>query len=283
MKVLILSSSAAALAAAASMAVPCCFPRRQVYTVRIDQTNRRLNSTRETNPDVLSAGEALDKELSDSGICGPMARSMMDVALLLDIMAGLEQYNIMWNGSGHYPQGGYSAQTTNDGSLNGMKLGLPWNPYWSTELKGCQRTRTVPEVRKNTRPLPAAGAEIANITYNAASRRDHQPVQVRPAGLGARQAQAAERAHGAAGGVVRQIAAELDVPRGWRGGGDEQPRGDEGVEGGAHESQASSATSPGGTTPRSGRTSTTSLSLRAAASATGSGPTSVGAGARAQA
>ncbi|RYP66028.1 hypothetical protein DL771_008009 [Monosporascus sp. 5C6A] len=49
---------------------------------------------------------------------GPMARSMTDVALLLDIMAGLEQYdNLTWNGPDHYPQDGYSEQITNDGQL----------------------------------------------------------------------------------------------------------------------------------------------------------------------
>ncbi|RYP07078.1 hypothetical protein DL765_009267 [Monosporascus sp. GIB2] len=57
---------------------------------------------------------------------GPMARSMKDVALRLDIMAGPEQYeNLMWNWPGHYPQDGYSVRITNDDSLNGMKLGLP--------------------------------------------------------------------------------------------------------------------------------------------------------------
>ncbi|RYP43203.1 hypothetical protein DL770_011785 [Monosporascus sp. CRB-9-2] len=108
---------------------------------------------------------------------GPMARSVKDAALLLDMTAGPEQYdNLTWNGPSHYPQDGDSAQIANDSSLNGLQLGLPWNPYWSTK-----------PIRE----------------HNAAPRRDRQPVRVRPAGLDVRKAQPAERVHGAAGGNPR--------------------------------------------------------------------------------
>ncbi|RYP45485.1 hypothetical protein DL769_011456 [Monosporascus sp. CRB-8-3] len=44
---------------------------------------------------------------------------MKDVALLLDAMAGPEQYdNLTWNGPGRYPQDGYSVRITSGCSLN---------------------------------------------------------------------------------------------------------------------------------------------------------------------
>lgn len=64
---------------------------------------------------------------------GPLARSFKDVALLLDIMAGADQYdNLTFNTLGHYPADGYSANVLTKDALKGMKIGLPWNPYWST-------------------------------------------------------------------------------------------------------------------------------------------------------
>lgn len=64
---------------------------------------------------------------------GPMARSMKDVAYLLDIMAGADQHdNLTWNALGHIPGQGYSTHVAQKGDIRGMKLGLPWNPYWST-------------------------------------------------------------------------------------------------------------------------------------------------------
>ena len=76
---------------------------------------------------------------------GPMARSMNDVALLLDIMAGADQYdNLTWSGLGHYPEDGYSAQIKSQSNLKGMKLGLPWNPYWSTNPVSLTRVSALP-------------------------------------------------------------------------------------------------------------------------------------------
>lgn len=64
---------------------------------------------------------------------GPMGRSMRDVALLLDVMAGPDRYdNLTWNALGHYPSGGYSSRVVKQDALKGMRLGMPWNPYWST-------------------------------------------------------------------------------------------------------------------------------------------------------
>lgn len=60
---------------------------------------------------------------------GPLARSFKDVALLLDIMAGADQYdNLTFNALGHYPIDGYSANVLTKDTLKGMKIGLPWNP-----------------------------------------------------------------------------------------------------------------------------------------------------------
>ncbi|KAI1080965.1 amidase signature domain-containing protein [Whalleya microplaca] len=91
---------------------------------------------------------------------GPMARSMKDVALLLDIMAGPDQYDkLTWNGLGHYPADGYSAHVTNKESLKGMKLGLPWNPYAVNAPD--QRVKYT----KLLQQLEAAGAEVYNISW----------------------------------------------------------------------------------------------------------------------
>jgi amidase len=64
---------------------------------------------------------------------GPLARSIADAALLLDIMAGPDRYdNLTFQAIGHVPEAGYAKEVTGKEALCGMKLGLPWNPYWST-------------------------------------------------------------------------------------------------------------------------------------------------------
>lgn len=64
---------------------------------------------------------------------GPLARSMADVAALLDIMAGPDKHdNLTFEATGKLPSEGYMAQVSTKTDLKGMKLGLPWNPYWST-------------------------------------------------------------------------------------------------------------------------------------------------------
>lgn len=64
---------------------------------------------------------------------GPVARSIKDVAVMLDIMAGPDRLdNLTFDGLGRYPEDGYAAQVVGKDALLGMKLGLPWNPYWST-------------------------------------------------------------------------------------------------------------------------------------------------------
>ena len=64
---------------------------------------------------------------------GPLARSFKDVALLLDVMAGADQYdNLTFSALGQLPTNGYVAHVSSKDELKGMKIGLPWNPYWST-------------------------------------------------------------------------------------------------------------------------------------------------------
>ncbi|RYO74018.1 hypothetical protein DL766_007330 [Monosporascus sp. MC13-8B] len=86
---------------------------------------------------------------------GLKPRHGVDVALRLDIMA-VRNSTTTSRGIGRAinPQDGYSVRITNDDSLDGMKLGLPWNPYWSTKPS----------------QLQAAGTEIVNIF--ASSRTD---------------------------------------------------------------------------------------------------------------
>jgi amidase len=64
---------------------------------------------------------------------GPLARSMADAALLLDIMVGSDRYdNLTFQAIGHYAEAGYAQEVVGKEALCGMKLGLPWDPYWST-------------------------------------------------------------------------------------------------------------------------------------------------------
>ncbi|KEY64414.1 hypothetical protein S7711_08472 [Stachybotrys chartarum IBT 7711] len=64
---------------------------------------------------------------------GPLARSMKDVSILLDIMVGTDRYdNLTFQAIGHEPEGNYASEIVGREALRGMKLGLLWNPYWST-------------------------------------------------------------------------------------------------------------------------------------------------------
>ncbi|KAH8888545.1 amidase signature enzyme, partial [Thozetella sp. PMI_491] len=97
---------------------------------------------------------------------GPLARSMADVALMLDIMAGADPLdNLTFEALGHYPEKGYSAEVVGKDALKGMKLGVPWHPYWATE-----GAMNAPGLRENyerrLRELRAAGAEIYNVTVS---------------------------------------------------------------------------------------------------------------------
>ncbi|KAK3078979.1 hypothetical protein LTS18_006058, partial [Coniosporium uncinatum] len=65
---------------------------------------------------------------------GPLARSMADVAMMLDIMIGVDPYdNLTFEALAHYPKKGYRAELSKECALKGMKLGVPWDPYWATE------------------------------------------------------------------------------------------------------------------------------------------------------
>ncbi|KAH6957759.1 amidase signature domain-containing protein [Ilyonectria sp. MPI-CAGE-AT-0026] len=91
---------------------------------------------------------------------GPVARSMKDVAILFDIMAGADRFdNSTFDALSYYPKAGYSAEVVGKDALRGMKLGLPWNPYWSTISRE--------QYEKRVRELKAAGAEIYNITVRS--------------------------------------------------------------------------------------------------------------------
>lgn len=62
-----------------------------------------------------------------------MARSMSDVSIMLDVIAAPDSYdNLTFKALGRYPESGYLEQVRSTADLRGMKLGLPWNPYWST-------------------------------------------------------------------------------------------------------------------------------------------------------
>lgn len=97
---------------------------------------------------------------------GPVARSVEDVAIMLDIMAGADKYdNATWNALGHHPEDGYASQVVGKESLKGLKLGLPWHPYWSTiGAINSPGQRELYEGR--IRELKAAGAEIYNISVS---------------------------------------------------------------------------------------------------------------------
>ena len=62
---------------------------------------------------------------------GPLARSMKDVALILDIISGYDRYDNLTS-EARYSENGYTAQVVDKDALRGLKLGLPWYPYWST-------------------------------------------------------------------------------------------------------------------------------------------------------
>ncbi|KAI1251336.1 hypothetical protein MGN70_005904 [Eutypa lata] len=92
-----------------------------------------------------------------------MGRSMRDVALLLDVMAGPDRYdNLTWNALGHYSSGGYSSRVVKQDALKGMKLGVPWNPYWSTNPAVNAPDQRV-KYEKLLDQLRAAGAELYNL------------------------------------------------------------------------------------------------------------------------
>lgn len=64
---------------------------------------------------------------------GPVARSISDVAIIFDIIAGADPLdNLTYNALGHIPEDGYASRVVGQEALKGMKLGLPWNPYWAT-------------------------------------------------------------------------------------------------------------------------------------------------------
>ncbi|KAI0153019.1 amidase signature domain-containing protein [Xylariaceae sp. FL1272] len=96
---------------------------------------------------------------------GPLARSMKDIAYVLDAITGADQYdNLTWNALAHYPTEKYASYVSKKASLKGMKLGLPWNPYWSTNP-----AINAPDQRVKydaiIDQLKVVGAEIYNISY----------------------------------------------------------------------------------------------------------------------
>ncbi|KAK7994278.1 amidase signature enzyme [Apiospora marii] len=97
---------------------------------------------------------------------GPLARSMGDVAMMLDIMHGPDpRDNLTFQAIGRYPQEsrGYSAHVVDKSSLRGMKFGLPWDPYWSTNAH--MNSPGIRQVyQQRIKELEEAGAQIYNIS-----------------------------------------------------------------------------------------------------------------------
>lgn len=70
---------------------------------------------------------------------GSLARSVADVAIMLDIMVGADPLdNLTLEAVPHYPKDGYLAEVVSKDSLKGMKLGVPWY-YWNASAvsQGC--------------------------------------------------------------------------------------------------------------------------------------------------
>lgn len=64
---------------------------------------------------------------------GPLARNMKDVAILLDIMKGVDRHdNLTFEAAGHYPKDSYASQVVGKDALRGLKLGVPWEAYWAS-------------------------------------------------------------------------------------------------------------------------------------------------------
>ncbi|KAK7961904.1 amidase family protein [Apiospora aurea] len=95
---------------------------------------------------------------------GPLARSVRDVAVMLDIMHGTDPLdNLTFQAVGKHPVDGYTAHLANKSALRGMKFGIPWDPYWSTNAHmNSPGIRQVYEQR--IKELEEAGAQIYNIT-----------------------------------------------------------------------------------------------------------------------
>ncbi|KAK2044727.1 amidase signature enzyme, partial [Colletotrichum somersetense] len=103
---------------------------------------------------------------------GPLARSMKDVSIMLDIMAGPDHYdNLTAEAIGHDPAKRYSAEVVGKEALRGMKLGLPWNPFWSTVGSSSQKMALVADRRLQDN---AALSQIVN-PYGAGHPVDLAP------------------------------------------------------------------------------------------------------------
>lgn len=64
---------------------------------------------------------------------GPLARSIKDAAILLDIMKGIDSHdNLTFEAAGKYPTDGYTSHVVGKDALRGMKLGVPWEAYWAS-------------------------------------------------------------------------------------------------------------------------------------------------------
>lgn len=64
---------------------------------------------------------------------GPLVRTIKDAAILLDMMAGPDRHdNLTFEAIDHIPGKGYAAEVVSKDGLKGMKLGVPWYPYWAT-------------------------------------------------------------------------------------------------------------------------------------------------------
>jgi len=97
---------------------------------------------------------------------GPLARSMKDVSILLDIMVGTDTYdNLTLTAVGQPQANSYASKVVGKQALKGMKLGLPWFPYWASQGH-INSPGNRAQYMQRIRELEDAGATIYNITVS---------------------------------------------------------------------------------------------------------------------
>ncbi|KIV91474.1 hypothetical protein PV10_06010 [Exophiala mesophila] len=95
---------------------------------------------------------------------GPLARSIKDAAILLDIMKGIDSRdNLTFEAAGKYPTDGYTSHVVGKDALRGMKLGVPWEAYWASNGH-VNSPGNREQFEETFATLEAAGAELYNIT-----------------------------------------------------------------------------------------------------------------------
>ncbi|KAK2001327.1 hypothetical protein LX36DRAFT_698283 [Colletotrichum falcatum] len=104
---------------------------------------------------------------SSCGSVVAVRTNQVAIALGTETYGAIGSLNERSEAIGHNPTKQYSAEIAGKEALRGMKLGLPWNPFWSTGAhinSGNNRE----DYEKRIQELKDAGAEIYNMTHNAA-------------------------------------------------------------------------------------------------------------------